>query len=144
NAAVLKEWDFSCPNPIKDTPLHKPVWRYPKELYSLYTSATMHTVKKRIPWQLFAAVPILGFVLYVFADLRDGQVVEGVAPTQARAPADQAGVRASVAGASADRSDYEVWMTPRVAGIPWTAPAFDHLQPQAQPEVYCMASGAGL
>lgn len=43
-------------------------------------------------------------------------------------------------------SDYVAWVTPRVAGQPWTAPPYDSLSiPTNQPpRVYCMASGDGL
>ncbi|WP_239499605.1 hypothetical protein [Stenotrophomonas maltophilia] len=43
-------------------------------------------------------------------------------------------------------SDYVAWVTPRIQGQPWTAPAYDSLSiPTNQPpRVYCMASGDGL
>jgi hypothetical protein len=41
------------------------------------------------------------------------------------------------------RKDYIKWITPRISGQPWTAPAYDKLQVQAMPEIYCIASEEG-
>lgn len=39
-------------------------------------------------------------------------------------------------------SDYVAWLTPRIPGQPWTAPAYDKLNvPMKAPRVFCMASG---
>jgi hypothetical protein len=39
-------------------------------------------------------------------------------------------------------SDYVAWLTPRIPGQPWTAPAYDRLSvPMQAPRVFCMASG---
>jgi zona occludens toxin len=55
NVALLKTWDRFESNCAKGTDyIIAPTWRYPKEVFGLYTSATMHTVKKKLPWYFFA------------------------------------------------------------------------------------------
>jgi hypothetical protein len=39
-------------------------------------------------------------------------------------------------------TDYVGWLTPRIGGQPWTAPAYDRLTlPNQPPRIFCMASG---
>ncbi len=38
------------------------------------------------------------------------------------------------------QEDYAKWIRPRVDGVPWSAPAFDHLEVKAVPQVFCVAS----
>ncbi len=150
NAAVLKEWDYSSPNPLKDEPLRKPLWRYPKAVYDLYTSATMHTVKRRIPWYVWALIPMACYVFYVYHKLTTGPVVptpEALSKFAGAAPpagaATQGAVSVGGAASRAAQGDYVTWVRPRQGGIPWTAPAYENLAPQSKPELYCMVSSAG-
>ena len=59
--ATVYEYDGYQPKPqdffaVKEAVSQKP-WKYPKEFYQVYKSATLHTVKKRYPWKL-AIVPV--------------------------------------------------------------------------------------
>jgi len=40
-------------------------------------------------------------------------------------------------------TDYGKWMTPRVPGAPWTAPAFDGAAVKAEPRLFCIADDTG-
>lgn len=148
--SVLRTFDGFESNPAKATPDRAPLWAFPKELYGVYKSATEHSIKRRIPWFLWAPLPlvalIVGLVWYV---------VHSFGEKGRPAPAATAAVAAGGAGAGSsspsslasresteDRlrhSDYAQWMTPRVAGQPWTAPAFDTLRVQAMPRLFCAA-----
>lgn len=146
-AAVIKTWDYSTSNPIKDKPLRSPGWRYDKSLYSLYTSATMHTVKRTIPWQMVVAVPILGFVLWVGYRLIGGDVFASDAPPAA-APAavvDDPALSGQVPIGEPVRESIDgpgEWLDrfiPRVLEYPMSAPAWDaELRVVSEPRIACM------
>ncbi|RAO78186.1 zonular occludens toxin family protein [Dyella jiangningensis] len=151
NVAILKTWDRYESNCAKDTsPLTAPSWRYPKDVFGLYTSATMHTVKKKLPWYFFAPfvlLPLIGgaawYAKHSFATMGhpDGapasasNVVHGdtAAPSGEVKDADD-GLR---------RRDFVAWLKPRVPGQPWTAPAYDQLQVQGVPDLFCIAVDDG-
>jgi hypothetical protein len=151
NVAILKTWDRFESNVAKGTDyLVAPTWRYPKEVYSLYTSATMHTVKKKLPWYFYAPfvlVPlVVGAVWYTMHSLRAmGDRSAGAVATDGRsaAPAAVGQSRAKSADDDLRQSDYAAWMKPRVKGMPWTAPAYDQLQPQGVPDLFCIAVDDG-
>lgn len=144
--AVLKTWDYSSPNPIKDPPLRAPTWKYDKTLFSLYRSATMHTVKKRLPWPVWVVPPVAAFVLWTGYRLLSGQMFADEAQASETQAAPSATAQAGVLGAaaSASREDFAAWMRPRLAGLPFTAPAFDKLQPRSEPDVFCASGGEGM
>ena len=56
--------------PWKDAVRHE--WRYPKDVFDLYTSAEVHTVKRRLPARLYvlAAMPLVFLLLVYLAYLR--------------------------------------------------------------------------
>jgi hypothetical protein len=150
NGAVLRTWDAFQINTDKKAD-SAPLWPYPKKNYSLYKSATAHTIKKRIPWFIWAPIPLIallvGMLWYVKAHFG-----KPVAAPVTVASATGAGVGAGAAltpdaGRAKDdalrRRDYPAWMRPRVAGQPWTAPAYDQLQPQGVPDLYCIAVDDG-
>jgi zona occludens toxin len=115
-------------------------WKYPKEVFTWYKSAEVHTVKRAIPAKLILAVvgvvAFVGFGYWVLdryqhrydkkevAAVAPGAVAPvaipgavGVAPGLAHAPVDPV----------ADLKEY-VWKgTPRVAGLQETAPKYDAL-----------------
>lgn len=133
--------------------------KLPKRPMGLYESTVMDTSERAIPWYYPAAVALLIAVVFgawwsvnrVHAQL-SGQLDTGQ-PEAAAPQAAKNGAGATVAAAPqaappavTRNSDYVAWVTPRVAGQPWTAPAYDSLTvPTNQPpRVYCMASGDGL
>ncbi|HHA2370385.1 zonular occludens toxin domain-containing protein [Stenotrophomonas maltophilia] len=157
--AHLRTFDRYEKNPEKGHPLILKRVKLPKRPMGLYESTVMDTSEKNIPWYYPAAFLLLAMVIYGawWSVNRVNSQLRGELNTaQPQASAQQAaenGAGATVAAApqaeppSATRSsDYVAWMTPRVDGQPWTAPAYDSLTvPTNQPpRVYCMASGDGL
>lgn len=146
--AVIKTWDRCANDPIKDQPLSTPMWLYDKKIYDLYVSATMHTVKRKIPWQFMVVIPLLAFVIYQFYRLYSGDTLTSATGAAAKAApqnaqrAEPAGEVRSALGVGnlQSHADYEKFITPRIKGIPWTAPAYDNLQVQNVPEMYCISS----
>jgi hypothetical protein len=146
NAAALRKWDRFSQNVMANDTVAIERWAYPKKNYALYTSATQHSVKKTVPWFVIVlpimllAVPALGW--YAWHGFKENA---GVAPTESGALATGAvgaSPRADVVKADENlrARDYATWVHPRIAGQPWTAPAYDQLQVQAMPEVYCIAA----
>jgi len=139
---------YEFPSGIQDQPeknRHRPGvvqhrWRYPKKAFAWYKSAEAHTVKMRVPMKvwligaLLCALPV--FMGYVAWRLKHGG--SHAAETATAAPGDgagQAGAGASApAGAWAPHvadmraaSAYLDSMRPRLPGLAFTAPAYDHL-----------------
>lgn len=147
NGAVLKTWDGFQLNTDRKAD-ESPYWKYPKANYKLYKSATAHSIKKKIPWYLWAPIPLLaligGLIWYV---------VHNFGGSAAAAPVAASAANGAGAGLTRDadedankalrRRDYAAWLKPRVAGQPWTAPAYDNLQPQGVPDLYCIAVDDG-
>lgn len=119
----------------------KSVCKLPSRVFDLYKSANAHTMKARVPLKAWL-LPVLGIVA-VAALVAIPLVIhrvrrDAVKPASASMPAQKS--KAVLAASAAMREkDYGKWMSPRVPGIPWTAPAFDQLQVQAQPAIYCIA-----
>jgi hypothetical protein len=142
--AVLKTWDRFQSNTAATDTLSAPIWKYPKEIFGMYTSATMHTVKRKIPWFIWAVPVLIAIVTAASWYAKHGLMAMG---TPAQVPGQvQPGVQGQQfkgsmrdADDSLRQRDYVKWMTPRVAGQPWTAPAWDQLQPQGTPDLYCIA-----
>jgi zona occludens toxin len=151
NVALLKTWDRYESNCAKGTDyLTAPTWRYPKEVFKLYTSATMHTVKKKLPWYFYAPfvlVPAIGgavwYAVHSFKSM--GGNSAAVAGDEVKAVRSGDAVQAS--GKDEDdtlrRTNYMAWVKPRVPGQPWTAPAYDQLPVQGVPDLFCIAVDDG-
>ncbi|MDO9013519.1 MAG: zonular occludens toxin domain-containing protein [Polynucleobacter sp.] len=112
---------------------------FPKEVYEWYSSAMIHTGKRSIPRAVYVAIGMLvAAVALAFVSYRllmgSPRVVAAQGPAKAAsAPSNGLVARAPVAapgahpGASAALSaaQYIESRTPRIAGLPQTAPAFD-------------------
>jgi hypothetical protein len=122
--------------------------RLPKAAFGAYKSATLHTIKRRLPVKLFAlpGALIVGGLAIWFA-------VKAISPD---AVAANVGAADSASAEPAPHSkpqsgkltyttaeDYAVAMTPRISRMPWTAPAFDGRQVQSDPRVFCALSAPG-
>lgn len=151
NVALLKTWDRFESNCAKGTDyIVAPTWRYPKEVFGLYTSATMHTVKKKLPWYFFApfvlAPIVVGAIWYAKHSLQAmGDRTGGAVATDGRSPSSKSANGSSSKDADDDlrRRDFAAWVKPRVKGQPWTAPAYDQLPVQGVPELFCIAVDDG-
>lgn len=114
----------------------------PKEVFDLYKSSSLHTMKVRTPKKVFilgglilAGVAVIGWLVYRGHERTTGAGLAGQ-PATATASAKSAADSLRV-------SDFAKWMRPRVAGVPWSAPMFDHLEVQASPRLYCVAVDDG-
>lgn len=118
-------------------------WMFPSALYGLYKSADAHTIKARIPRKIIVtgvlalavvAAGLFGWVsIQDFGKGGDAQAAEAAAPaagTAANAPHEQKRTAAQ----------YAARMIPRVPSQPWSAPAFDDLDPGLPPRVFCASS----
>ncbi|WP_084690761.1 zonular occludens toxin domain-containing protein [Comamonas granuli] len=103
---------------------------FPKEVYSWYRSASLHTGKKRIPkivWLLAAAV-VLVPTMFVLAFKTVGKT--SLDKIQKASPAPMAGVPAQraagpVAAQAISVGDYIKAREPRLPDLPHTAPVYD-------------------
>lgn len=126
------------------------VWSYPEAVKGLYQSATIHTVKRKLPLRVLA-LPALAVVLIASIVVGGMQIKSFISPAEATAgepaersehgdpPPPTAPVQAQPEALTADQ-----WLerqTPRVATMPWSAPLFDGRPVVADPAIYCMAIG---
>lgn len=138
----------------------KTTWPFAKDLYGLYRSADAHTMKRKIPLRvkllLLAPVLVVACVWMAYRMLhKAGPASASAANSTAATAAVPGGVAGLVPpppqpGAHApadpvqDLKDY-VWKeTPRVAGLPQTAPKYDQLtQPTRVPiPAMCIQKGS--
>lgn len=152
-ATTVHRWDAvrdNCDKPSarKDSEASK--WVFDKSLYGVYHSADVHTMKFRVPGRvkLLLALPVVLFCLGYFAYSKLNKVassaddvaavVHSAAPVGVVVPPSPAG-RAGGAGAGAgavplavsdplaDAKSYVAMRTPRLEGLPETAPRYDAL-----------------
>jgi zona occludens toxin len=113
--AMLYEWDH-CHNPSSLKDAVKTSWRYPRDVFKLYTSAEVHTKKQAVVPKAMILVPI-GVVIFavlaikIFHKSREGF---GVAPGEvASVPHEASAPVVSAAGRGGDSSRSVEW---RLAG----------------------------
>lgn len=139
--ATIYEWSAVSPSPENVASQKNAValkWSFPKEVFGWYKSAEVHTVKRSIPAKLIIAavfvlaVPALGY--YMLDRFQSRGKVEGVAVPPAAADG-VSSVPASVPAAAgekpfdalADARHFQDMNTPRIVGLPQTAPKYDKL-----------------
>lgn len=125
-------------------------WRYPKDVFSLYQSAEMHTVKRRIPmrvWLLLALPVVLaGLIAFIYWRMKPENVQkrmdEQVGITTPRQGAGGAQMAQQQKAAVLSPLEYAEAYQPRVEGLPHTAPAYDKVtEPKEAPyPAACLAS----
>lgn len=125
----------------------------PKEVFGMYKSADVHTIKRRIPARVFALplllVAAVGLAWLAFNMLRPESVADRTAAGGAQAAPADAPASPSSGGADDKRGGwanvdaYVEAHTARIPTLPWSAPVFDGRGVTADPMVYCMLSGAG-
>ncbi|UDL05740.1 zonular occludens toxin domain-containing protein [Marinobacter sp. CA1] len=113
--------------------------KFNKKLYGVYKSAEVHTHKRKIPWQLWGIVVvavIVGYMIYSVVTnygKRGNIGADNTTTTQeAASPLDTAklpGTPAPAApqsdGKTLTREQYIERWTPRLQGVPHSAPAYD-------------------
>lgn len=145
--STIYEWSSANTSP-KSLASHKTAiplkWSFPTEVYSYYKSAEVHTVKRSIPAKLvLAALFVLAVVLFGYyavsslqsrgddAKAKDADVAAS-AVSSASGPALFGAV--GLSGSQnvpfdpvADARAFVHMNTPRIAGLPHTAPKYDEL-----------------
>ena len=140
--AVVHEWMAVRESPEKpsnrrDSIQHK--WGYPKEVYGYYKSAEQHTVKRNIPMKVYmlgvALLLVFGLGYYIYRSI-DKKVHPQDYPTAAGVaggalPAGQTGqgssIKVSYKNAVDDAKQFVFDRTPRLQGLPQTAPRYDDI-----------------
>lgn len=144
--STIYEWGVCNPAPEMLSSQKSAIvlkWAFPKEVYAWYKSAEVHTVKKRIPAKLVLAVllvvAIVAGVSYRLTHITGKKPqIEGVQPAPVSTPPGvaQVGAAGGAAGAAskdkpfdpvADAKQFIVMNTPRIEGLPQTAPKYDEL-----------------
>lgn len=136
--STIHQWRETRDNPDKNRKdSEQSKWAFDKAFYGTYKSAEVHTMKRQLPKRLFflIAVPfILAGLCYATYWLLTKKVGPGAPVDQAHAVGQVAQVGGAVAGAPVKRFDpvedarnYVAMNTPRVVGLPQTAPKYDRL-----------------
>lgn len=141
-ASTVHKWDAvrdNCDKPAARRDSEKTKWVFDKSVFKLYKSSELHTVKRSIPLRakLLLLVPVLLFASgwYVYRTL-----VHKPAPAPVAAVAGPAAPAHEVPGQTvsadpsskpfdpvADARQFVAMNTPRVEGLPQTAPKYDEL-----------------
>lgn len=159
--ATVHEWGSvkeNCDKVRSDSVRHE--FKYPAEAFGWYKSAEIHTHKRRVPARLVLLL-VLPFVLigmaygvyawlrpmFSAADNAPGQKVkEGPTKPITGAPVASAAAPVPVGyGSPADVAQYAARRTPRLAGLPDTAPIYDKAaeNPKAIPRpAACIATAS--
>lgn len=136
------EWDKVAEFPervaAQKNALNTIKFQYPKEAFGWYKSASVHTVKRKIPLKLILAVLLVlvlaGYAAWSFTHMNRAREV--TAPVVSKGVGDPASVAGqpgpgAVAAAPFDAvADARHWVdmsTPRLVGLPQTAPKYDEL-----------------
>lgn len=121
-------------------------WKFPKECFDLYKSSSLHTGKRRLPWQYWMmigagvlAVPMIWYAVHRVVGLRHLASDSGVVPVSSASvdrPSFAVGGEEKKRWATVD--DYVKDHIPRVANQPWSAPVFDQEAIAAKPDLLCI------
>lgn len=119
------------------------------EAMESYTSAELHTIKPKVPKFLKVAamlvlvIPVMGWMAYhrlatsVDTSKAEAATVpkaDEMAPLKSAPKSDRQGEKDHVM----TKDEWIARFMPRVAGMPWSAPAYDRLDVQGVPELYCV------
>lgn len=126
-------------------------WSYPKDLFSAYTSSTMHLVKRKIPWKMFACVLVILAlpVAFYFVFQKVPGIGNGAVSSSPSSPSAVASASSSAKKLPGDKPDpwasreaflHEV--TPLIPGIPWSAPLYRNSRAAAPPRLACIEIGS--
>lgn len=128
-------------------------WMHPKKLFGMYKSASLHTMKPRIP-KVVWALPVLGLIfaglVYNAWSWQKARASSTVALGDQSSPA-LPGVTASAYGplgataapspvATLRQTDPLAYLRPRMPAMPWTAPAYDDAPIAEPPRLACIST----
>lgn len=144
-AAIVSDFDRCADNPAdfheKKTAVTT-VWKYPKKLFSLYKSSTLHLVKKKIPFKVLIygllAFSLVSYIAYSAWSFYSNVSDEGLTGTSSSETSET-----SVPVVSTTLEEYIHNTTPLSPVVPWTAPVYrELLKPVALPsKPICMIGG---
>lgn len=152
NFVRLKVFDRHERSPDKATPLTIKRHTLNRKSKGLYQSTVLDTTERRIPWYFWAfgvlliAVPIgavynWSHLMGRFQGRSNDEDSKRIEAGEGRGNGARSATVAKAAPPLRER-DLIAWLTPRVKGQPWTAPAYDRLEvPREPPRVFCMSSG---
>ncbi|GAA0709476.1 zonular occludens toxin domain-containing protein [Dokdonella soli] len=146
--AVLLTWDRYQASTASNAELkeaRRAAFSYPREVFTLYKSAEVHTVKRSLPWQVFA-IPVLlilvvGAIWTVFHRFSSAALDSGKVASVATGSAGATSPSPQIKKPKSTE-DYLQDQVPRVVGMPWSAPWHDGAKPSAEPDIYCVQSEA--
>lgn len=138
--STIYEWSSANPAPQSVASQKSAIplkWKYPKEVFSYYKSAEVHTVKRAIPAKLILAVlfvlAVIGAGYYAMTKYKQRyeKPADAVASPAALPAATGGGSGGAVPGGvlspMEDARRYVYANTPRVIGLPHTAPKYDQI-----------------
>lgn len=121
----------------------------PKEVFDQYKSATLHTIKRRIPFKLFvlplAIVLSAGSAYFAYQHFKPDAVAarlseKGASAAQAAPPPSEQ-PRDQGDEAPLTAAEYVQRQQARIASAPWTAPLYDERPVTSDPQLFCMSGG---
>ena len=118
-----------------------------KEDFTFYTSTVKDTHKARINRRTILLVVAALAIVAVFGVAGKGILWGGKVkgePAQSAGQSPQETGRHGGSKAPLTLDEFIARQTPRIDGLPWSAPVFDGREAVSQPEVYCISSSAGL
>lgn len=136
--AKIYEWPECNENPQKGRDVSRAqvsVWKYPRDVYELYHSSTIHTVQPRFPWRQFV-VPVAlivgcfgalgwwGYGQVADAEAKGASVAVSGEAVPASMPARQPGALQGRGDMPASPEDAARMLVPMVPGVPGTAPLY--------------------
>jgi hypothetical protein len=118
------------------------LWRYPRDLFPLYKSATLHTMKRKLPLRIYglAALVVVLVGLGWFGLSRLHSIEQVAQKSSGVVPASSSAVSP---GSPAGAAEYAQNLMARVPGMPWSAPIFDDRKTKSEPDIYCIDSAKG-
>lgn len=127
--------NLNCEKPNASASGQVSMRAYPKEVYKWYKSATLHTVKRQIPKQLYVlgacliGLPVLGwYALQSIGDITKKASIAPAASSQAQGSnGSAAGGTGPVPDGPQSAADYIAGYTPRLEGLPHTASRYDEV-----------------
>jgi zona occludens toxin (predicted ATPase) len=124
----------------------------PSAVFDKYKSATLHTIKRKLPIKVLVlpviiiATAIVAF--FAYRAVKPENLTGGIASNGAALAEGQGAPTSATTGPGARPAittavEYAAAHTPLISGEPWTAPVFLGRAVTADPLVICMASKAG-
>jgi len=154
---VLHRWEGVQDDPRDYNSLRnaqKQSLSFPRRYFDVYKSATIHTVKRKIPFRFFLlfillfVVAICGYFLYRVLFVRSsGSVPVPSSLGYVGAVVSSSGTGNNSSSSSSKpvqsteelRKQYVIQHTPLVSGVPWTAPVYDEVRkPVSYPKMVCV------